>query len=262
MGEGMLAGLTVLVSGVGPGLGREITVAAVREGAQVMMAARTEARLKELAEAIDGTGERVGWHVTDIAERAGCEALVDATVARFGHLDALVHCAAVDNVMGGLRQADFTDLDRVLGVNLYGTLYLTKAALEPLAASGHGSIVVIGAQSSISGAVPQLFYAASKGAITSAMRHLAAEVGPQRIRVNSVLPGWMYGPPVQGYVQMEADRRGVDASVVLAELSVAMPLGQMATDGDVAETAVFFASPRSKGITGQTLLVNAGEIMR
>src|SRR3984957_16511500 len=119
--------------------------------------------------------------------------------------------------MGGLRQADFADLDRVLAVNLYGTLYLTRAALEPLAASGRGSIVVIGAQSSISGAVPQLFYAASKGAITSAMRHLAAEVGPQLIRVNSVLPGWMYGPPVEGYVQMEADRRQVDAAVVMGE---------------------------------------------
>jgi NAD(P)-dependent dehydrogenase (short-subunit alcohol dehydrogenase family) len=94
------------------------------------------------------------------------------------------------------------------------------------------------------------------------MRHLAVEVGPQLIRVNSVLPGWMYGPPVEGYVQMEAERRQVDSDVVLAELTVAMPLGHMATDGDVAEAAVFFASPRSKGITGQTLLVNAGEIMR
>jgi NAD(P)-dependent dehydrogenase (short-subunit alcohol dehydrogenase family) len=261
MSEGMLAGLTVLVSGVGPGLGREITTAALREGAQVMMAARTEARLKQIGEEVDPSGERLAWHVTDIAEAAQCEDLVAAAVARFGHLDAVVHCAAVDNVMGGLRQADFADLDRVLGVNLYGTLYLTRAALEPLAASGRGSIVVIGAQSSISGAVPQLFYSASKGALTSAMRHLAAEVGPQLIRVNSVVPGWMYGPPVEGYVRMEAERRQVSADAVLAELTASMPLGRMATDGDVAETAVFFASPRSKGITGQTLLVNAGEIM-
>jgi NAD(P)-dependent dehydrogenase (short-subunit alcohol dehydrogenase family) len=262
MSEGMLAGLTVLVSGVGPGLGREITEAAVREGAQVMMAARTESRLRQTAADVDAAGERVAWHVTDIADPAQCAAAVDAAVDRFGHLDAVVHCAAVDNVMGGLRQADFADLDRVLGVNLYGTLYLSRAAIEPLAASGRGSIVVIGAQSSISGAVPQLFYSASKGALTSAMRHLATEVGPQGIRVNSVVPGWMYGPPVEGYVRMEADRRQVAVDVVLAELTAAMPLGRMATDGDVAETAVFFASPRSKGITGQTLLVNAGEIMR
>jgi enoyl-[acyl-carrier-protein] reductase (NADH) len=61
---------------------------------------------------------------------------------------------------------------------------------------------------------------------------------------------------------MEAEHRQVTADAVLAELTASMPLGRMATDGDVAETAVFFASPRSKGITGQTLLVNAGEIMR
>jgi NAD(P)-dependent dehydrogenase (short-subunit alcohol dehydrogenase family) len=262
MSEGMLAGLTVIVSGVGPGLGREITVAALREGAQVMMAARTESRLKATADEVDPTGRQVGWHVVDIAEPAQCDALVAATVGRFGGLDAVVHCAALDNVMGGLRQADFADLDRVLAVNLYGTLYLSRAALPALAASGRGSIVVIGAQSSISGAVPQIFYSASKGALTSAMRHLATEVGPQLIRVNSVVPGWMYGPPVEGYVQMEADRRQVATDVVLSELTADMPLGRMATDGDVAETAVFFASPRSKGITGQSLLVNAGEIMR
>jgi NAD(P)-dependent dehydrogenase (short-subunit alcohol dehydrogenase family) len=261
MTDGMLSGMTVLVSGVGRGLGREITEAAVREGANVMMAARTASTLQEIGQAIDGGGQHAAWHVADIAERSECDALVEATVARFGGLDAVVHCAAVDNVMGGLQAADFADLDRVLAVNLYGTLYLTRAALPPLAASGRGSIVVIGAQSSISGAVPQLFYAASKGALTSAMRHLACEVGPQGIRVNSVLPGWMFGPPVEGYVRMEAARRHVDDEVVLTELTAGMPLRQMATDGDVAETAVFFASPRSKGITGQTLLVNAGEIM-
>src|ERR1700730_11731253 len=100
MSEGMLAGLTVIVSGVGPGLGREITVAALREGAQVMMAARTESRLKAIADEGDGTGERVSWQVTDIAEPAQCDELVAATIARFGHLDAVVHCAALDNVMG------------------------------------------------------------------------------------------------------------------------------------------------------------------
>jgi NAD(P)-dependent dehydrogenase (short-subunit alcohol dehydrogenase family) len=262
MGETMLSGMTVLVSGVGPGLGREITEAAVREGARVMMAARTASRLEAIAKDVDPAGERVAWKVTDIADRAGCEALVDATVARFGGLDALVHCAALDNVMGGLQGSDFADLDRVLQVNVYGTLYLTGAALAPLAESGRGSIVIIGAQSSLSGAVPQLFYAASKGALTSAMRHLACEVGPRQIRINSVLPGWMYGPPVEGYIEMEAGRRQVPPDVVLGELTAHMPLRQMATDGDVAETVVFFASPRSKGITGQTLLVNAGEIMR
>jgi NAD(P)-dependent dehydrogenase (short-subunit alcohol dehydrogenase family) len=261
MGGAMLSRMTVLVSGVGPGLGREITAAAVREGAQVMMAARTASRLEAIAGEIDPDGDHVAWKATDIADREACEALVDATVSRFGGLDAVVHCAALDTVMGGLQGSDFADLDRVLHVNLYGTLYLTGAALAPLAESGRGSIVIIGAQSSLSGAVPQLFYAASKGALNSAMRHLACEVGPRQIRVNSVLPGWMYGPPVEGYIEMEARRRQVPTDAVLGELTARMPLRQMATDGDVAETVVFFASPRSKGITGQTLLVNAGEIM-
>src|SRR5438309_7739960 len=105
-------------------------------------------------------------------------------------------------------------------------------------------------------------YAASKSALTGAMRHLANEVGGDGVRVNEIAPGWMWGPPVEGYVNMVAQQRGVGQDAVLGELTATMPLRRMATDGEVAETIVFFASPRAGGITGQTLLVNAGEIMR
>jgi NAD(P)-dependent dehydrogenase (short-subunit alcohol dehydrogenase family) len=257
-----MSGSVVLVSGVGPGLGREIAEAASREGAKVMLAARSADRLASIASAIDPSGASVAYHPTDISDPEAAAALVAATLSKFGRLDAVVHNAAVDTVMGGLQGANFADLDRVLSVNLYGTLRLTAAALDALAESGRGSVVIIGTQSSINGNFPQLFYAASKGALTSSMFHLAGEVGPRGIRVNSVLPGWMLGPPVEGFVAMEADRRGVPAEQVLTEMTAHMPLRHMATDGDVAEAAIFFASTRSKGITGQTLLVNAGEVMR
>jgi NAD(P)-dependent dehydrogenase (short-subunit alcohol dehydrogenase family) len=105
-------------------------------------------------------------------------------------------------------------------------------------------------------------YASSKSALTGAMRHLAGEVGPDGVRVNEVAPGWMWGPPVEGYVKFTAQHRGVAEEVVLGELTARMPLRRMATDGEVAEAIVFFASDRAAGITGQTLLVNAGEIVK
>ena len=99
-------------------------------------------------------------------------------------------------------------------------------------------------------------------ALTSAMYSLARELGPHRIRVNTVLPGWMWGPPVQAYVQFTAQTEGVPEADVLKRLSERMALPELATDSDVADAAVFLASDRARAITGQSLLVNAGELMR
>lgn len=94
------------------------------------------------------------------------------------------------------------------------------------------------------------------------MYSLAHELGPHRIRVNTVLPGWIWGPPVQAYVRFAADSEGVPEAEVLARLTERMALPELATDGDVAEAAAFLASDRARAITGQSLLVNAGELMR
>jgi NAD(P)-dependent dehydrogenase (short-subunit alcohol dehydrogenase family) len=109
--------------------------------------------------------------------------------------------------------------------------------------------------------VLQMAYASSKAAITGAMRHMSQEIGPLGVRVNEVAPGWMWGPPVEGYVKMLADGAGITPEAQLEKMTSHMPLRKMATDGDVAESLVFFASPRSNGITGQTLLINAGEVV-
>src|SRR5262249_39499101 len=93
---------TMVVSGVGSGLGREIAVAAAREGANVALGARTEANLEKAAAEIDPSGARVTWEVTDITDPGQCERLAAAAIDRFGRIDALVNCAALDAVFGGL----------------------------------------------------------------------------------------------------------------------------------------------------------------
>lgn len=108
----------------------------------------------------------------------------------------------------------------------------------------------------------QAAYAASKGGLVSAMYSLARELGPDRIRVNTVQPGWMWGPPVEAYVTFQAHAEGVPEADVLGRLTERMALPELATDADVAECAVFLASDRARAITGQSLLVNAGELMR
>ncbi|MFD7234219.1 SDR family oxidoreductase [Streptomyces syringium] len=259
----LLRGKTVLVSGVGPGLGGRVAAACVRDGARVVLGARTGANLARTAAAIDPSGERTAHLATDITDQAQCDALAGAATDRFGRLDAVVHVAALDRHFGGLEDADFDAWREVLDVNLLGALRLTRACLPALGKRG-GSVVLIGTQSSLAAPtqVRQTAYAASKGALVSAMYSLARELGPRRIRVNTVQPGWMWGPPVREHVRRTALGEGVPEEVVRARLTDRMALPDLATDGDVAEAVVFLASDRARAITGQSLLVNAGEVMR
>jgi NAD(P)-dependent dehydrogenase (short-subunit alcohol dehydrogenase family) len=257
----ILEGKTVVVSGVGPGLGREIAAAAVRDGANAVLGARTESNLEKAAESIDPSGARVAWSVTDITDPARCERLAATAIDRFGRIDALVNCAALDAVFGGLENADWDSWRQALEINLFGTMRMTQAVIPHLKERG-GSVVFIGSQAMYWSQVPQAAYAASKSAILGAAAHLARELGPYKIRVNTVAPSWMWGPPVEAYVNMTAKAQNVDPEAVIGGITAQMPLGEIPSDGDVAEVVVFFASDRARMITGQTLLVNAGEYIR
>ncbi|MFE1858807.1 SDR family oxidoreductase [Streptomyces anandii] len=259
----LLAGRTVVVSGVGAGLGHQVAAAVVRDGGNAVLGARTAENLAKSAAVIDPDGDRTAFRETDITDERQCEALAGLARERFGRIDAVVHVAAWDSYFGGLEDADLTTWASVLDVNLLGTLRMTRACLPALKERG-GSVVFIGTQSAVAAPsqVRQAAYAASKGALTSAMYSLARELGPYRIRVNTVLPGWMWGPPVQAYVRFAAGSEGVPEERVLARLTERMALPELATDADVADAAVFLASDRARAITGQSLLVNAGELMR
>ncbi len=248
----------MVVSGVGPGLGREIVAVALREGASVMMGARREENLEAIAGELDPSGERVAWHRTDISEPTAGAALVDAAVEQFGRLDSLVNCAALDTVFGGLEHADFDAWRQTFDVNVFGTLRVCEAAIPHLKERG-GSIVFIGSQATYWPQLMQMAYASSKGALTTAMYYLAKELGPSKIRVNTVVPTWMWGPPVEGYVDMTAKGTGVSRDEVIAGITKNMPLGEIPADEDVAEVVAFFASDRARMVSGQALFVNAGE---
>jgi NAD(P)-dependent dehydrogenase (short-subunit alcohol dehydrogenase family) len=257
-----LPGKTMIISGVGPGLGRRVALAAAREGANVVLGARTEKTLQDVADEVDRSGQRVAFVAGDIAQDETAGRLAQTAVERFGGIDSIVHCAA-HQPMGGLDQAgDFSEWRAAIEVNLIGGMQMVRAAL-PRLRQAQGSIVFVSSQAQWFPApeAPQMAYAASKGAIWGAMHQLALEIGPSKVRVNEVAPGWMYGPPVEMYLGWAAESQGVSREDVKQSLTKEMPLGDMATDADVAEAIVFFASPRSRGITGQTLFVNAGEFM-
>lgn len=259
----MLQGKSVLVIGVGPGLGKEIARVAHRDGASVFLAARREENLRAAADELDSSGDRVGFHATDITDTGQLAQLMTAVETRFGKLDGLAICASADSGMGGIEATTDKQWRQTFEVNVFATAAAVKAAFPLLKRDG-GSIVFVGSQQWIypSRDVPQLAYGASKGAGVSMMYSLAPELGAHKIRVNTVVPSWMWGPNVGLYVDWQSGVQGRPKEEIRAELDAKFALREMATDRDVAEAVGFFLSDRARSITGQTLLVNAGELAR
>lgn len=253
---------TVLVTGVGDGLGRECAAAALREGANVVIAARSADKLAAIASELDPSGERVVAQATDVTDADSAQALVTAATDRFGRVDALVQVAAYENVWGGLKHTNLDDWRSAFETNVIGALTVVRPVAEAMKAGGGGSIVLIGSQSMFKPSLPQAGYAASKGALLTTMYYLADELGRKAIRCNMVVPSWMWGPGVEMFVNMRAQQQNISPDEVLADLVKDFPLRRMTEDGEVANAVVFFASDLSRAITGQHLLVNCGEISR
>jgi NAD(P)-dependent dehydrogenase (short-subunit alcohol dehydrogenase family) len=200
----------VVVAGVGDGLGSEVARLALRDGARVVMAARSADKLQKIAQGLDPSGERGIACPTDILDAASCDALMQTAVDRFGGLDAVVNVAALDTLFGGLLSTPDDDWKRALEMNVVGTVHVARSAVPHLQKRGGGSVVLVGSRSMWKAPdQPQIAYASSKGALISAMYHMAEELGPEKIRVNMVIPTWMWGPPVQGYVKWQSKEQGI-----------------------------------------------------
>ena len=257
----LLEGKTVLITGVGVGLGVETAKAALEAGANVVIGARKADRIAATAAELDPTGERVLAHPVDIGDVDSVAAFVAAARERFGSVDVLAQVAANEDAFGGLHEAPHEKWTKVLDTNVIGALKVVQEVSKVMVEQGSGSIVLIGSQSSFKPALPQAGYGASKGALLSAMYYWADELGASGIRVNTVVPGWMWGPNVQMLVDWNAQQAGRTQAEELAEMTKDYPLKRMATDGEVAKAVLFFASDLASGITGQSLMVNGGDMM-
>jgi len=255
----LLSGRVCVVAGVGSGLGREVAVALAAEGATVVMGARTGDYLDQVAAEIAGSGGTARAVVTNVVHADQCDRLVSAAADEFGRVDALVNCAYRPDVFQSFEDVDLETWRKIMDVNLFGALHLAKAAIGPMKRQGEGSIVFVSSMVTRRPPPLQGGYATSKGALNTAAWALAAELGGYGIRVNTILPGWMWGPNVELFVTMTARQRGVAEQEVVDEITANMPLGRIPTDGDVAGAAVFLASDLSRGMTGQTVDVNGGE---
>jgi NAD(P)-dependent dehydrogenase (short-subunit alcohol dehydrogenase family) len=257
---GLLHDKVVVVSGIGPGLGQEIAMACARDGATVVMGARTETYLQKVAGQIAAAGGTAVAVPTDITKPGDCVRLVAAAVDGFGRVDALVNNAFKADVFQPFESVDLDEWRSITEVNVFGTLQLCQAVVPAMKAQASGSIVFVNSMIMRKPLPLQGGYATSKGGLMTAAHLLSRELGPYGIRVNSVVPGWMWGPPVEGYVTFMAQQNGTSVDDEIAVLTRDIPLGIIPPDEAVADAVVFFASDLSSAVSGQSLDANGGEV--
>jgi len=249
-----------MISGVGPGLGRRMALGAVKQGAKISIACRTEEYLKKLSSEIEGMGGEVVSLKTDITDPLQTQNFVDKTLNSFGTIDALINNAFGGYDMKPLEDSNLDKWKEAMNVMLYGALHTSKQVIEPMKLNGGGSIVMINSMVVRKPLVNHSDYASAKAALRGLANSLAIELGPYKIRVNSLYMGWMWGPAVQGYVKQTAKENDISEQEVIEGITKNIPLGIIPEDKDCANAALFFASDLSKVITGSGLDVNGGEV--
>ena len=260
--SGLLTGKTAIVSGVGPGLGRDIALALATHGANVVLAARTASFLDEVAKEIEAQGASALTVPTDVADKAQAQHLVEATVEHFGGVDCLVNSAFRTDVFRHFEEVDLDEWRGMFDVNVFGSLGLAQQVIAPMKERGGGSIVFVGSMTVRKPYPREPGYASSKGALLVAARAMASELGKYKIRVNTVVPGWMWGPNVQGYFSHRESVGGPPVQEQYDGVAAGISLRAIPTPAEVAGAVVFFASDLSSVVTGQSLDVNGGEVFR
>ncbi len=257
----LLADRVVVVSGVGPWLGQAIALRAAAAGADVVLVARTEERLAEVAKRVEAEGRRALPVTADITDETATDHLVRAVQAEFGRVDALVHNAFVMPPMHDLTRVDLDALRTSFEPNLFAALRLTRL-FAPSLADAHGSVVMI--NSAVLRHSRRTFgpYKLAKAALLAAAQSLATELGPRGVRVNSVAPGYIWADSLKGYFAYLAGKRGVPAEQVYEETAATTDLRRLPEPDEIADAVVFLASDMARAITGQCLDVNCGEYHR
>lgn len=258
----ILQGKTVVISGVGPGMGRPMAVQAAKEGAKVAIAARSAEFLNDVVKEIEGNGGTAIAVPTDVRKTEACANLIQKALDKFGRIDGLVNAAYKYDPPGPIENVDLEDWSDSLSITFMSALRLTKLVVPHMKKQGGGSIVNIGSMvmrrpSGFDG----IYYTAGKGALGAATRALAYELGPDNIRVNMALSGWMWGAPAQNFIKENAKVTGVSEKDQINAIASRIPLRRIPPDVECAKTTLYLLSDYASVVTGAMIDVNGGDYM-
>lgn len=242
-----LQGKTVIVTGASRGIGKGIALRFAEAGLNVLVVSRSQGDADKVANEI---GSNASGFAADVSTEEGCKAMVEATVARYGGVDVLCANAGIFPAakLGEMTAGDF---DHVISTNLKSTFLSVSAVLPAMTRAGSGRIVIT---SSITGPITGYpgwaHYGASKAGQLGFMRTAAIELAPKNITVNAVMPGNIMTEGLEG-----------NGPEYIAAMAASVPLRRLGTPADIANAALFFASEEAAYITGQTIVVDGGQIL-
>src|SRR4051794_6737281 len=243
--SGRMAGKVVAITGASTGIGRGIAELFVREGASVALMARRGDVLRQTASEL-GAADRVIAIPGDIGDAGDAQRLIDATLDRFGRIDAFVANAGIHRVAPFLETT--AELwDEMFRTNVRGAFLTSRAAAAAMAPQGRGSIVIIASTNSFVAEPHMAAYNASKAALVLLARSMAVDLAPLGIRANVVAPGTIVS---------EIPRPMLDAGVAFGSV----PLGRIGEPIDVAWPVLWLASDEAAYVTGSTIVVDGGQI--
>jgi NAD(P)-dependent dehydrogenase (short-subunit alcohol dehydrogenase family) len=252
-----LAGKVAIVTGGASGLGYGTVEKFVAEGARVVIADRDEERGRELAAVC---GEAAVFKRVDVADAEQVSDLIATTVSEFGGLHVMVNNAGISSKMSmGILRDDFADFDKVMSVNLLGVMLGTREAAKHMSANRGGSIINVSSIGGIQAGGGVLTYRASKAAVLFFSKCAAIELAPYDIRVNCIAPGSIPTPILESSAaQFSPEVRDKFVESSRETMRNNRPLDREGTPEDVAEAALYFATDRSRYLTGTVLPVDGG----
>jgi NAD(P)-dependent dehydrogenase (short-subunit alcohol dehydrogenase family) len=255
----LLADQVVVVSGVGPGLGRALALRCAEHGARVVLVARPARRVNELAAGIAALGGEALPIPCDASSEAEAERVVNMTLSVFGRIDGLVNNAAVIPPLAPMSEVS----DEVVRASFEGNFAtahrLTRAVLPTMRAHGRGSVVMVASAVYRHPKVGFGAYNVAKHSLIGLARSLALELGPDGIRVNTLAPGKIAGERLEAFFAERAPALGVDVDTMRTRYVENIALRRLPEPDEYADAAVFLLSDLSRAITGHVLDANGGE---
>ena len=245
----LLAGQVALITGGGTGIGRGISLALARHGADIALVSRKLANMEPTAEAIRGLGRSVLALEADVRDREAIDRAVGRALEELGRIDHLINNAA-GNFLAPASELSENGWRAVVDIVLNGTFNVSQAIYPVLRDGGGGSIVNITTRYVATGAPFMAHSGAAKAGVLNLTRSLAVEWGGDGIRVNAVAPGLV--------ADTEGARRLVETIDLVEDYRLQVPLGRLATADEVADAVLFLCSPAAAYITGVELAVDGG----
>src|SRR6266576_542382 len=244
-----------LVTGAASGLGRATARAFAESGASVVLADWNEKDTQSAAKELANKGHKTLAVRCDVSDDAQVEAMVKKTVSTFGRLDAAYHNAGIQNVLADTADTTREDYDRVMGVNLRGVWSCMKFELQHMRKQGSGTIVNCSSLGGLVGGAERGIYHAAKHGVIGFTKSAALEYAARGIRINAVCPGLIWTPMAD---QMVAAGQGE----ALKMIEKSIPMARVGRPEEIADAVLWLCSDAASYVTGQSISVDGGFIMR